>query len=151
MSTRVSEPHRTEDREVRAELERTQAELARELKRSAELEKAAADQKALVAKWTERALKGPRPAFPIPWILGVFAGILIGSLVWWIPVWLSAGSPPAIPWPVTDGGSGRKVLLFLADAGVVGGLLVLGLRRRRPSHPPKQSAQSSNADLTGPP
>jgi hypothetical protein len=149
-----------EDSEVRAELERTQVELAKERQRGTELAKAVADQKALVAKWTERALKGPRPAFPIPWILGVFAGILIGSLVWWIPVWLSAQSPPANPWPVTDGGSGRKVLLFIADAGVVAGLLALGLRRLRPSHPPTQSppdvvdssvAQSTGADLTGPP
>ena len=110
MSTRVQEPRAFDDGEVRRELERIQTELAKERRKSAELQTALAEQTALALKWTERALKSPRHAFPVPLFLGVIGGVLLGGCLAWV-----------LPYPPAAGGIAVKAFLM----GLVGGVVAL--------------------------
>lgn len=78
---RVREPESRPGKEVRAELERAQVELADTQRRIQELEQKLAAQKAKAEKWASRARKMPRPMLGAEnsylLVLGMITGIFM--------------------------------------------------------------------------
>jgi ferric-dicitrate binding protein FerR (iron transport regulator) len=94
---RIQGPHLITGREVRAELERTQTELAATRRNIQELEQLVAAKTAEAAKWEARTRKQPRPLSEnrrLALVVGVALGVLLAQ---GFIVWKGGRMPPGTP------------------------------------------------------
>jgi hypothetical protein len=92
---RVREPESRPGKEVRAELERAQAELKATQRTIEALEQELAVRKAKAEKWAARAHKMPRPVLGVEKLLLLILGM--GSGVVLLELYLTVGGPFPFP------------------------------------------------------